>query len=319
MSQLHAMLDEYLAVHRALGVKLVLSGRLLRRFVQYAEQQSAPYITAELALQWAMQPAAAQPAQWNNRLGMVRRFAQHCRATDPRTVVPPPDLLPYRYRRPNPYIYRDGEIARLIEAARRLPSQTGLRPKTFVTLFALYAVTGMRANEPLRLDRDDVDLANGVLTVRETKFGKSRYVPLHRSTQRALQRYAEQRDRLCPRVTGPSFFLSERGTRLTEWCVRWTFVKLSHHIGLRRAGDSRGPRLHDMRHALAVNTLLRWYRSGVDVERYLPRLSTYLGHAHITDTQWYLSATPELLRCALPFGYVHTPYRLRTIATVPQC
>jgi len=157
----------------------------------------------------------------------------------------------------------------------------------------------MRANEPLRLDRDDVDLVNGVLTIRDTKFGKSRYVPLHPSTQRALQRYAARRDRCCPNPATPSFFVSDRGTRLTEWCVRWTFVKLSREIGLRAPGDSRGPRLHDLRHRLAINTLLRWYRRGVDVGRHLPELSTYLGHAHITDTYWYLTATPQLLRYAL--------------------
>ena len=139
----------------------------------------------------------------------------------------------------------------------------------------------------------------GSLTIRDTKFGKSRYVPLHSTTQRALQRYAARRDRCCHDPETPSFFVSDRGTRLTEWCVRWTFVKLSHEIGLRGAGDSRGPRLHDLRHRLAINTLLRWYQRGVDVERHLPQLSTYLGHAHITDTYWYLTATPQLLRYAL--------------------
>ena len=156
--------------------------------------QGAAYITSELALAWAMQPAAAQPAQWANRLGMVRRFALYCSANDPRTIVPPSDLLPHRYHRPDPYLYRDEEIKRLLDAAQRLPSATGLRPHTFATLFGLYVATGLRANEPLRLDRDDVDLVNGVLTIRDTKFGKSRYVPLHPTTQRALQRYAARRD-----------------------------------------------------------------------------------------------------------------------------
>jgi integrase/recombinase XerD len=230
---------------------------------------------------------------------MVRRFAQYCSAIDPRTAVPPPDLLPHRYRRPAPYVYRDDEIARLLEAATRLLSVIGLRPHTYATLFGLYVATGMRCNEPLQLNRDQVDLVDGVLTIRDTKFGKSRYVPVHLSTQGALQHYATCRDRLCHNPASPSFFLSDRGTRLTEWSVRWTFVKLSHEIGLRGAGDSRGPRLHDLRHRLAVNTLLRWYRDGTDVERHLPELSTYLGHAHITDTYWYLTATPELLHHAL--------------------
>lgn len=299
MSRLQSMLDEYLAMRRALGHKLLLPGRLLQRFVAFADSAGADVITTELALKWAMQPAEAQPAQWANRLGMVRRFARYCSAIDPRTTVPSPDLLPHRYRRPTPYLYRDDQIIHLMQAARRLPCIIGLRPHTYATLFGLYAATGMRCNEPLQLDRDDVDLVHGVLTIRGTKFGKSRYVPLHTSTQHALQNYAGHRDRLCRSSQSPSFFLSGRGTRVTEWSARWTFVKLSHEIGLRRPGDSRGPRLHDLRHRLAITTLLDWYRRGVDVERHLPELSTYLGHAHITDTYWYLTATPELLRHAL--------------------
>ena len=299
MSKLQAALDEYLALRRALGFKLRLPGRLLQRFVEFADHADATYITTDLAVQWATRPADAQPAQWANRLGMVRRFAQFCSSNDPHTTVPPLDLLPHRYHRPAPYLYRNEEITGLLEAARQLPSVTGLRPHTYATLFGLYVATGLRANEPLRLDRDDADLVNGVLTIRGTKFGKSRYVPLHPSTQRALQRYASRRDRLCRNPDTASFFLSDRGTRLTEWSVRWTFVKLSHQIGLRDAGDSRGPRLHDFRHRLAINTILAWYRRGVDVERHLPELSTYLGHAHITDTYWYLTATPTLLRYVL--------------------
>jgi integrase/recombinase XerD len=299
MSPLQVALDEYLAMRRALGHKLRLSGGLLRRFVTFADEAGATYITTEIAVDWATQPVDAQPAQWANRLGMVRRFALYCRAGDPRTIVPPPDLLPHRYRRPSPYLYRDEDIARLLEAAKQLPSANGLRSQTYATLFGLYVATGLRCNEAPRLDRDDVDLENGVLTICGTKFGKSRYVPVHPTTQSALQHYAACRNRLFPTPSDPAFFLSERGARLTEWSIRWTFVKLSHEIGLRDAGDSRGPRLHDLRHRLAVSTLLRWYRDGIDVERHLPELSTYLGHAHITDTYWYLTATPELLRFAL--------------------
>jgi integrase/recombinase XerD len=299
MSTLRASLNEYLGVRRALGVQLNLTGRLLQRFVDFAEQAHASYITTDLALRWATQPAHAQPAQWANRLGMVRRFALYCSATDPRTVVPPQDLLPFAQSRSAPYIYCHEEVIRLIHAAHQLPSTTGLRPHTFATLFGLYAVTGMRTNEPLHLDNDDVDLVNGVLTIRTAKFGKQRYVPIHSSTKRVLQCYARRRDHLCPNPRSASFFLSERGTRLTEWCVRWTFINLSHQIGLRQPGDSRGPRLLDFRHRLAVNTLIGWYRRGIDVERHLPELSTYLGHTQISDTYWYLTATPQLLRQVL--------------------
>jgi integrase len=302
MSELRAALEEYLAVRRALGFKLRLAGRLLQRFIDFADHEGATFITMELALRWSTEPAQAQPAQWANRLGMVRRFAQYRRAVDPRTEVPPPELLPYHYRRPAPYLYSDDEVRRLIRAARQLSSVTGLRPYTYSTLFGLLAVTGMRTNEPLQLDREDADLNHGVLTVRGAKFGKSRCLPINTSTQRALRRYATQRDHLCVNPQSPSFFVSERGTRVTEWSLRWTFVKLSHEIGLRSPADSRGPRLLDFRHRFAVNTLIRWYRAGIDVERHLPELATYLGHAHITDTYWYLTAVPELMHLAARRG-----------------
>ncbi len=296
MSELQTALDEYLAVRRALGFKLRLAGRLLQTFVHFAKRQGATHITTELATRWATQPADAKPATWAERFGMVRRFALYCSAVDPRTEVPPKDLLPHRVRRPRPYIYSDKELTRLIQAAKQMPSLIGLRPHTYATLFGLYSVTGMRTNEALRLDCDDVDLTDGVLTVRGTKFGKSRYLPIHPSTQRVLQRYAARRERLCQNPQSPSFFVSERGTRVTEWSLRWTFVKLSHQIGLRGPSDSRGPRLLDFRHRFAVKTLMRWYRSGIDVEKHLPELATYLGHEHVTDTYWYLTATPELLQ-----------------------
>jgi integrase len=235
----------------------------------------------------------------------MRRFAQHCAALDPRTEVPPQALLPHRLQRKPPYLYSDSEILRLIEAAKRLPpvvgkrgSPPGLRAATFSTLLALMAVTGMRTSEPIGLDRDDVDLANGVITIRRTKFGKSRHVPIEHSTQQALGQYRHRRDWLCRHPQSPAFFLSERGTRVTEWALRWTFVKLSREIGLRSPASRRGPRLHDLRHGFALRTLLRWYRDGDDVERQISKLATYLVHAHVNDTYWYLSACPELLQCA---------------------
>jgi integrase/recombinase XerD len=167
-------------------------------------------------------------------------------------------------------------------------------------LFGLLAVTGLRVSEALRLDRDDVDFAQGLLTIRRTKFGKSRLVPVHRSTREALERYDAQRARVFPQPATPAFFLSERGRRITDWSARYTFAKLSQRIGLRAAasGHGRGPRIHDMRHRFAARTLIHWYRTGVDVERELPKLATYLGHVHVNETYWYLAAVPELLQLA---------------------
>jgi integrase len=157
----------------------------------------------------------------------------------------------------------------------------------------------MRVNEALSLDRPDVDLGQGVLTIRRTKFGKSRHVPVHSSTVGVLKQYAATRDAVVP-APSPAFFVSERGTRITEWMARYTFAKLSQQLGLRAVakGHGRGPRLHDMRHRFAARTLINWYRQGLDVERELPKLATYLGHVHINETYWYLEAVPELLQLA---------------------
>ena len=181
--------------------------------------QSA-FLTTELAVEWATQPRHAQPAQWASRLGMARRFAHYAHTADPRHKVPPPGTLPASYRRPPPYTYSDREIRDLLGAARGLSGARGLRPDTYATLLGLLAVTGMRTGEPLGLDRDDLDPAAGVLTVRQTKFGKSRQIPVHASTQQALACYAAHRDRLCPHPRSKGFFLSERGTRITQWSLR---------------------------------------------------------------------------------------------------
>jgi integrase len=296
MSALRKGLNDYLAVRRAFGYQLREAGGGLRHFVTFVERHGTHHITTELALRWATQPHQTDPAHWARRLGMVRGFAQYYSATDPRTEVPPHGLLPYRYRRRTPYIYRQGEIARLLGAARKLPSHIGLRPWTYSTLFGLLTVTGMRISEVIRLDRDDVDLTRGLLTIVRSKFRKSRLIPIHASTGRALRRYADRRDRVYRWPTTPSFFLSDLGTRLTHWSVRQTFVRLSHQIGLRGPADRHGPRIHDLRHGFAIRTLLGWYRAGVDVERRLPVLATYLGHRHVADTYWYLSGVPELFR-----------------------
>jgi len=291
MSELQTVLEEYLALRRTLGYKLHTVGGLLQRFVQFLDQKNAPFITTELAVEWSIQPKC-DPSRWACRLGIARRFAQYRSAADPRTQIPPKGLLPHRYHRRPPYIYSDDEIARLIRAAGQLPSPRGLRAATYSTLFGLVSVTGMRISEPIDLDREDVDLTQGILTVRQSKFGKSRLVPVHSTTQDVLCRYASLRDRIFPRPKTLSFFLSESGRRLTYPAVLQTFVRLSHQMGLR--DSSPRPRIHDLRHGLAIRTLLQWYRTGENVEQRMPVLTTYLGHGHPASTYWYLSATPQL-------------------------
>jgi integrase len=298
MNDLHAALDEYLSVRRTLGFKLRDEGSALPKFLHFLEKKGASYITTDLALQWATQPQNVLPSHWARRLTMVRIFAQFRSAEDRRTEVPPQGLLLYRYRRKTPYIYDDDEISRLLKAASLLQSATALRASTYTTFFGLLASTGMRISEPIALDCKDVDLTQAIVTVRWTKFGKTRLIPIHPSTVDKLAEYNRLRSSIFIRPKSPSFFVSQRGTRLTQCSVRYTFVKLSREIGLRAPHDSHGPRVHDMRHTFAVKTLLRWYQTGVDVERHMPELATYLGHTHVNDTYWYISAVPELLSLA---------------------
>ena len=302
MSQLREAAEQYLRLRRDLGCQLREAGRLLHDFLAFAEREGASHITTDLAIRWAQRPAGVQPVTWALRLRVVRRFAVWLSATDRRTEVPPDGLLPGRYVRRRPYIYSDAEIADLVETAGRLTSAARLKGRTYATIFGLLAVTGMRVSEVLALDREDVDLGEGVLRVRRTKFGKSRLVAVHDSTCQALADYARARDRVVHRPATTAFFLSEGGDRVTGWAARYNFAKVSREIGLRAPAGGRrhgrGPRLHDMRHRFAVCTLLRWYRSGVDVEREIPKLATYLGHVHVNETYWYLEAVPELLGLA---------------------
>jgi integrase len=197
-----------------------------------------------------------------------------------------------------------------MQTAAALPSAGHLRGETYATLFGLLAVTGLRINEALRLDRSDVDLDVGVLLIRRTKFGKSRLVPIHPTTMKALRAYRDERDRILTSRTTPAFFLSERRTRITEWSARYTFAVISRGVGLRPPTHGRrhghGPRIQDLRHRFAAQTLIRWYRAGLDVDRELPKLSTYLGQVHTADTYWYLEAIPELLQLAAD-RLAHTP------------
>ena len=299
MNTLREAVEQYLTMRRGLGFKLQDAGTGLMRFATFMERHRASYITNKLALRWAQQPATVQPEEWARRLSFVRIFARYRSATDPRTEIPPEGLLPYRPKRARPYLYTDDEIDALLRAALRMPRH-GLRPWTYHCLFGLLNVSGMRIGEARSLKLQDVDLKTAVLTIRGAKFGKSRLVPLHGSTRDVLADYLVRRERFFgERPTSPHLFVTSRGNGLDIGDIHRTFYILSRQIGLRGSTDSRGPRLHDMRHRFAVNTLLRWYRAGEHVEQRLPILSTYLGHVHVADTFWYLSAWPELMREAM--------------------
>jgi integrase/recombinase XerD len=298
---LEQALNDYVSVRRSLGFRFQTPAILLRSFVVFLQAEGASRITRELALRWALQPAQVQASTWTARLGMVRRFAIWCSATEPLTEIPPADLLPHPYRRKPPHIFSDEEIERLLRKTQQLPSPKGLRAHTFTTLFGLLMVTGMRVSEALGLEKPDIDFDHGILHIRCGKFGKSRYVPIHPSTVEALKKYAQARDHLFPSPLTLAFFLSERGTRITNGMTEYTFAKLSQQIGLRPQAKhhGRGPRLHGMRHRFAVRTLIDWYRAGLDAERELPKLATYLGHVHVKNTYWYLEAVPELMQLTI--------------------
>jgi len=292
MTSVRQAAEDYLAMRRALGYALEQDGRRLIEFVSFLERFGHAHLTTDAALTWATTAPTTGAAA--RRLAFVRLFAKFLHAIDPRTEIPPQDLLFHSPSRKSPYVYSDGDVCALIRATRTL--QGSLRPATYATLFGLLATTGMRVGEATGLDRADFESREGVLTVRGSK-GKSRHVYLHATARDALRAYARKRDRAFPRPKSPSFLLSEVGKCLLRQNVHETFLILLGRAGLVDRKPRR-PRIHDLRHSFAIQTLEDWYREGVDVERRLPRLSTYLGHAGPASTYWYLSATPELLGLA---------------------
>jgi integrase/recombinase XerD len=299
MNTLQTSLQDYLAMRRGLGFKLHDAGVGLRNFVSFMEHEQASHITIRLALEWAQKPQSVLPSEWARRLSIVRGFARYLSAIDCRTEVPSMGLLPYRPKRAKPYFYTDQEIEDLLAAALDLPPSGGLRGQKYHCLFGLLSVSGLRISEALNLKLEDIDLHEGVLRVQKAKFGKSRLVPLHPSTQKALSSYIRRRNRFVTEHPASYLFASRTGSPMRRADVYLTFYRLSRQIGLRGPSASHGPRLHDMRHRFALKTMLGWYRNGQEIERRLPTLSTYLGHVNVADTYWYLSACPELMGLAV--------------------
>ena len=303
MNTLRQAVHEYLEMRRNLGFKLDCAGKLLLDFVTFMEQHQAPYVTETLALAWAQQPAYAKPATWAQRLSHVRVFARYRRTIDPRTRIPSPGLLPFQPKRARPYLYTDEEIQNLLCAALSMSHnyvRTAILPWVYYCYFGLLSVSGLRPGETLNLELQDVDLEAAVITVRGAKFGNTRLVPLHTSTCKVLEDYiARRRKHWAGRPVSSYLFVSSAGNQLDGATLHCAFYELSRQIGLRGEGDSHGPRLQDFRHTFATKTLVNWYRCGEDPERLLPVLSTYLGHVHVADTQWYLENCPELMREAM--------------------
>lgn len=298
MSALREVAEDYLRIRRALGFKMENAGRLLPQFLDFLESVGAETITTEYAVRWATLPSAANPVWWGLRLTVVRGFARYLQTIDPTAELPPIGVLPAAAsgRRPTPYIYSEADIVALMAAAGRWHPR--LSAATLRTLIGLLAVTGIRIGEAIRLDRGDLDLEHARLVVRNSKFGKSRQLPLHPTTIQALRAYLRQRDQLRPHVDTPALLITATGKRLERHNVARQFRRLRTRAGLRARPGSRPPRLHDARHSFAVHTMLDSYRAGGNPAARLAQLATYLGHADPAASYWYLSAAPELLALA---------------------
>lgn len=299
MSALADAAGEYLALRHALGHELEEAGRLLPRFAAFAEAAGAETVTLRLALDWAGEaafpPGSTVPGR---RMTAVRGFARYLAGVNPATEVPPPGIPGYPARRHDPYIYSPADITALTTQAAQM-IRSPMRAATISTIIGLLDTTGLRIGEALSLERRDISWAEGVLTIRESKFGKSRLVPVHDSTTAALGRYARTRDRLLPDAarSTPCFFATRTGTKILYADFRNTFAALAAAAGIGDDSPAR-PRIHGIRHTFAVRALQRWYRDGADVQARLPWLSAYLGHREPRYTYRYLTAVPELLTLA---------------------
>ncbi len=299
-------LDRYLAVRRSLGYDLGTAARILRRFIDFAESRGADHVSADLFLRWQEAYGRASSQTWAARFGAVRLFAQWLHGLDPAHEALPRGLMPYRVRRSRPYIYSEEEVGSIVAAAAELPSTYGLRGMTYATLFGLIAATGLRISEAVALDTSDLDLDNGVLTIRRGKLGKARLVPLDASVTQRLQAYVSERNRLLGTAPQPFFVREQSGDagprRVGDCSARYNFALVCKQLGLRPpqlyGRHGRGPRIHDLRHSFAARTMIGWYRKGQDVAVEMHKLTTYLGHSKPENTYWYIEAVPELLELA---------------------
>jgi integrase len=290
--------QRYLDERRALGYGLTVAGHRLLAFARFADSHSAwKSLTVELAVTWARASKRASPLTWARRLEIVRPFAQWLRQHDPATEVPPSGIFGRPRRRLPPHVYTEAEIGRMLDEADRLTPHGGMRPAAVRTLLGLLACTGMRVSEALALEIRDVDLSAEVLHVRRSKFRKSRLVPLHHTTVRALNSYFARRTAAASPAAHAPFFIVDRGVCLTYSKTRTAFRRIRSRLGW-EARPGRPPRIHDLRHTFACRRLLLWHQETVDVDAHILDLSTYLGHAKPSDTYWYLSAFPDLLALA---------------------
>jgi integrase len=300
MNAMQLRVQEYLEQRRQLGHALDIAGSSLLAFARFADDigHNGP-LTLQLIVDWARgQASRATPITWARRLEIVRPFARFCAQDEPGTAIPSAGMFGPGHRRLTPHIYSDEEVAELLLAAGRLPPVGTLRPATYQTLFGLIAGTGLRLSEALKLRRADFDSAQDKLTIRETKFRKSRHVPLHPTVTAALERYREQRDRRFGGAATDHFFVTRLGAGLAKSTVHGVFQQLRRKLVWVARGDHAAPRIHDLRHTFICKRVKLWQRDGADIDHAMIALSTYVGHTGVSHTYWYLTGVPDLMAVA---------------------
>jgi integrase/recombinase XerD len=295
---LQQSLQNYLQMRRSLGFKLHSDGLALHSFVSFMADHQQKIITIPWALEWAKNSIKPNSVRWARRLSVVRPFARYCRTVEPHSEVIPKDLLPIHYKRPEPYIFSDIDIRRLLQASEQVSIKEPFFSHTLYCLFGLLSITGLRINEALNLTVDDIDFEEELLIVHGAKFGKSRLIPLHNTTIEILADYYEQRKAFLNGQLLSYWFVNRQKKRLGYDCVKYHFNHLLKSLEIYSQRENHKPHLQDLRHFFAVSVILKWYHNNEDVERLLPVLSAYLGHVETRDTYWYLSACPELMNCA---------------------
>jgi integrase len=291
--------EAYLRQRRQAGFALRIEGAQLLRFAHFADRAGhRGALTMKLAVQWATASRQQKRLTAARRIEVLRPFARYCQQFDPATQIPPRGLFGRAHRRLTPHIFTDTEIQALLAACAQLHPPGGLRGASCAAIFGLIASTGLRISEATGLQRADVDLNCGLLHIQHAKFGKSRWVPLHPTTSEALHRYAQQRDREPLSTETAAFFAFDHGRPATIDSLEYAFRLLRDQLNWHSRGGYPAPRIHDLRHTFICRRLERWSAQGVDTDRHILALSTYVGHTKVTDTYWYLTATPELLAIA---------------------
>jgi integrase len=295
-----SLAEDYLAERRALGFDLRIPGDQITAFARFADAagHSGP-LTTQVTLVWVQgQAKYAKPLSWARRLDVLRPFARYLARLDPATEFPQTAIFGRSHRRLAPHIYLEQEICDLLAAARRLAPRGGLRPATYETIFGLIAATGLRLSEALHLRCGDVDLDQGVLTIRNTKFRKSRHVPVHPTVAAALDRYMVVRASYGATDRDTLLFVSSSGGLLPTRTVHWVFQQLRGELGWTARGAYGQTRIHDLRHTFICRRVQLWQEHGTDIGNAMAALSTYVGHAKVSDTYWYLTGVPELMAIA---------------------